>query len=213
MNNKGLLFGLVFLLMAAIALANPNYLDQSVIPTTNGSQATFSTYWYSNTSNLSCFVFQTDNTGTATNHSTLCLGNVTESWTNFTIVLNSTLKSVTWVIYANDTDGAENLSSQVLSITEYHQPIYQTNVCPVTTDLQTTLLYIAIGVFILAIFVISEILPQLPAIFGFVPAIGMLFYSFPMYGCQVAFGATLTIFAIVMLVNVWQKAANQLGGK
>jgi hypothetical protein len=204
--SKNWIFGLVLILLACIVTAYPNYQPPTISSTGNGTLASFNTNWYSNTSNLSCFIFQSDNSGTATNESEYCWSGGTEGWSNVTLTLNTTPGlMVSWIVYANDSDGW-NTSSNVLIITQYNAPPYQTAICPVTTSLQNTLLFIAIGIFLLALFIISEVFKQLPPIFGFLPAFGMVFYSLPLFGCHIAYGLITLIFGVLILLNAWQKA-------
>ena len=73
---------------------------------------------------------------------------------------------------------------------------YDVGSCPITTT-ASTLLYCFIGILLIAMFVIGE-WTRVP-IFNILTGVGMLFYSFPLYGCDIIYGGTITIFAIMIM--------------
>jgi len=73
---------------------------------------------------------------------------------------------------------------------------YEVGSCPIT-DTPSTLLYIFIGVMIVVMFIIGE-WTRVP-IFNVITGLGLLFYSFPLYGCNFVYGGTITIFAIMVM--------------
>lgn len=94
-----------------IDTAFPQYFDNSVNSTLNGTTVEFRLRWTDDL-NLSSYIFSFDNcTGTLVNDSTTVMIG-TGNWSNVTKMINSTLGcNIRWQVYANDTSNNWNTSA------------------------------------------------------------------------------------------------------
>jgi hypothetical protein len=152
------IFGLVFLICLASAMALPEPSYPYVNSTTNATVSLLQVNWTGNiTANLSCYIFQTDNSGTSTNDSGTCwAADTTADWSQNIITLNATPGMVVnWKVYANDSGDEWNTYSSSITITYAYLPLFRTLSCPVD-NLQTTVMYIFIGLLILGFVIFAE---------------------------------------------------------
>lgn len=194
-----LLFVLVFLVHVLSVMASPVPSLGSVDSTFNASSSTFSVLWAVNnaTVNLSCYIFEVDNSGTKENVSSNCwLADTPSGWSNFTITLNGTVKWVNWKVYANDTADDFGVFSDSFYMSHYIIPVFQDDICPVDT-LQNTVMYIFIGMVLIGLGIWASytsilFMSILVGIFG-------IMYSFPMFACNWVYGLVFLISSLIYL--------------
>ena len=203
------LFGIVMLLSVAMAMATPTASHPSINSTINGTASLFSVYWNTSGSpakNLSCYIFQSDNSGTGQNLTPVCwaLG-MDAGWSYSTIILNETPdKTVNWKVYANESGNAWGTYSSDFKITEAET--FSAAHCPVDNT-PTALIFILIGALLLAMAIIGYTWATMP-IWNMIVGLAMVFYSFPLYGCMFIYGGIITSFGIMvasMAVISWRK--------
>jgi len=148
--------------------------------------------------NLNSYIFQSDNSGIATNNSPVFWSPSTlvEGWSNVTITLNATAGQViNWKMYANTSTNSWGVYSSSFTITT--PPTFTRDTCPIDS-IQSTMLYIFIGMIILFFGIFAEFsrVPGLSLIAGLV----CMVYSGPLYSCQIAYGLLFTIIGFVYIM-------------
>lgn len=196
--RKILSFGLGMIMLFVMlfgVMATPDYLSGYSNSTKAGSVCQMSHSWTGNISGgILSYHFQGE--GWTNKSWTVTSG----TWTNDTITLEITEGVTSWRYYSNNTDNAWNVTPVygVSTIPAFNET-YKTGTCPIS-DEPTALIFILIGVLIIAMIVIGWLWATMP-IWNMVSGIGLLFYSFPLYGCFAIFGGVITAFGIMVITE------------
>ncbi|HJH27178.1 MAG TPA: hypothetical protein C5S37_10545, partial [Methanophagales archaeon] len=106
-----------------------------------GMPVVFYTYWTDNVG-LANYTFAWNDSGVWVNYSTVEMTG-TENWSNVTMTLNTTLKTIGWRIYCNDTSGNRNDTGiQILTIDDTTPPV-PSNIGVNTTEAGMPVLFYA----------------------------------------------------------------------
>jgi hypothetical protein len=163
-----------------------------VTGTNNNTIQQVYSYWNASPSG---FIFSWNNSGEMQNDTWL----PTESgWANTSRTLNATPgMTIAFVFFVNDTGDDYARYDDSFVITQGATHYYARDACPVS-DLQTTILYIFIGLVIIGFGIFAEYsnVPGLCLIAGII----CMVYSGPLYYCQMAYGLLLTIIGFVYIM-------------
>lgn len=126
------------------------------------------------------------------------------TWYNTSVTSQDYISSnVMWVRTYHYSSGSasDDIYFEYLVLTEGHNPpideVFESAKCPID-DTPTAMIFIFIGMLFVSMFIIGMVYATMP-IFNMIIGLGMLFYSFPIWGCNMIFGAVITIFGVMMM--------------
>lgn len=168
--------------------------------TLNATVTLFSVYWNTTSPiNLSSYIFQSDNSGTNQNLSTIFwAGGQNASWSYNTITTNATEQTMfNWKVYANDSSNNWRVYTGSYYMTHKINIAIAGGTCP-TNTLPNTFMYI----FVILLVVGFGIWASYSTILFFSIVVGFvgIIVSFPMYACNPVYGLLITLASIFYII-------------